>query len=61
MSAAERSGVENVEKKSASAVMSISSTKMRNTAFSRRGSIPGASHAVWSAGAVVHVMYASTA
>ena len=46
VSAAESSGVENVEKNSAIAVTSISSTKISAIAFSSRGSIAGASQAV---------------
>ena len=41
---ADRNGLENVEKKSAMAVTSISSTRMRPTARSMPGSVAGAAH-----------------
>jgi hypothetical protein len=52
---ADNSGVEKVEKNSATAVMSISSTKMRRTAISRRGSTPGASQAALNSADSVQV------
>src|SRR6266536_2454158 len=48
--------IENVEKNSAIAVTSISSTRMRLTALSRAGSSAGASHARMVVSDTPHVM-----
>ena len=61
VSAAESIGVEKVEKNSAIAVTSISSTKMSAIALSSAGSSAGASHAAATSGSAPHAMYASTA
>ncbi len=59
--ATERNGLENVEKKIAVAVMSISSTPISANALSMRGSIAGVSHAAFAPGNVVKSRYHSTA
>ena len=53
---AERNGLENVEKKSATAVTSISSTKISSTAFNITGSVAGATQTARAASLTVAPM-----
>ncbi len=57
---AERKGLEKVEKKTAIAVTSSSSSMIRPMAFSIAGSVAGAGHAARMFAGVSACMYAST-
>ena len=61
VNAAERIGVENVEKNSAIAVISISSTRINPTASTSAGSSAGASHARCTSALTPQAMDNSTA
>src|SRR5262245_40000427 len=61
VSAADRSGVENVEKNNAIAVTSASSTKVRKNARSSSASSAGRSQAATIRGEAPQLIYASTA